>query len=237
METNSSQRIKSRNISWYLLLLFATLGQGAFAQQSIKGIVSDKNSKEALPFANVFIPELSKGTQTGDNGEFLLENLPVRKLKIQFSYMGYRTIILSVFPGSADSVLNIELEATAFQAEEVVISGGTHSSQHDNAIKIDLIKSQDIAAVGTPSFMEALASVPGVDMISRGPWVTKTVIRGLSMTNVLMLNNGVKLENFQFSENHPFIIDEFGTERIEIIKGPASQYCRAYSERDARCKV
>lgn len=37
-----------------------------------------------------------------------------------------------------------------------------------------------------------------------------------------MLNDGVKLENFQFSENHPFIIDEFGADRIEIIKGPAS---------------
>ena len=32
----------------------------------------------------------------------------------------------------------------------------------------------------------------------------------------------VKLENFQFSENHPFLIDEFGIDHIEVIKGPAS---------------
>ena len=30
------------------------------------------------------------------------------------------------------------------------------------------------------------------------------------------------MENFQFSENHPFIVDEFGIEKVEIIKGPAS---------------
>ena len=42
------------------------------------------------------------------------------------------------------------------------------------------------------------------------------------MTNILMLNNGVKLENFQFSEDHPFIIDEFGVDHIEVVKGPAS---------------
>ena len=214
--------MKIRHISLYAFILFTMLSQGGFAQQKIRGHLSDIKSKEALPFANVYIPELSKGTQTNEHGEFLLENLPGRKLKIQFSYMGYKSSILTLVPGSADSILHIEMEATIFEAEEVVISGGTHSTQHENAIKIDLLKSAEIAAGGTPTFMEALTSVPGVDMISKGPGVAKPVIRGLSMTNVLMLNNGVKLENFQFSENHPFIIDEFGAERVEIIKGPAS---------------
>lgn len=86
-------------------------------------------------------------------------------------------------------------------------------------MKIELIQSKEIAAAGTPTFTEAIAKIPGVDMIAKGTGVAKPVIRGLSMTNILMLNNGVKMENFQFSENHPFIIDEFGVDRIEIIKG------------------
>ncbi|MCF8302991.1 MAG: hypothetical protein K9I94_06930 [Bacteroidales bacterium] len=40
------------------------------------------------------------------------------------------------------------------------------------------------------------------------PGVIKPVIRGLSMTNILVLKNGVRLENFQFSENHPFLVNE-----------------------------
>ena len=198
------------------------MNQIGFAQNSIKDRVTDKTNNEALPFANVYLPEQNKGTLTDKNGEFVLINLPKGELKIQFSYMGYKTIIKSIIANNTETLLNIEMESAVLQAEEVVISGGTYSTQHENAIKIELIKSKDIASIGTPTFTEAIASLPGVDMIAKGTGVAKPVIRGLSMTNILMLNNGVKMENFQFSENHPFIIDEFGIDRIEIIKGPAS---------------
>jgi len=70
--------------------------------------------------------------------------------------------------------------------------------------------------------MESLTKVPGVDMIAKGQGVSKPVIRGLSMNDVLVMNNGVRIENYQFSENHPLGIDDNDVERVEIIKGPAS---------------
>ena len=74
----------------------------------------------------------------------------------------------------------------------------------------------------TPNFPEVLTQVPGVDMISKGSGVSKPVIRGLSMNDILVLNNGVRFENYQYSSHHPLGIDEFGIEDVEIIKGPAS---------------
>lgn len=203
---------------FFVLFLFIKVN----AQNLIKGRVTDKTNNKALSFANVYLPEQNKGTLTDENGEFELSNLPRGEFKIQFSYIGYKTIIKTIAPDKSDMYLNIELEPAILQAEEVVISGGRHSTQHENAMKIELIRSNDVAYAGTPTFTEAITKIPGVDMISKGTGIAKPVIRGLSMTNILMLNNGVKMENFQFSENHPFIIDEFGTDRIEIIKGPAS---------------
>jgi len=74
----------------------------------------------------------------------------------------------------------------------------------------------------SPNFTEILTKVPGVDMISKGNGVSKPVIRGLGMDNVVVLNNGVRFENYQYSDHHPLGIDEFGIEDVEIIKGPAS---------------
>jgi iron complex outermembrane receptor protein len=196
--------------------------QICFAQNNIKGQITDKTNNQSLPFANIYLPEQHKGTLTDNNGIYNMNYLPKGKIKIQFSYIGYKTIIKTIILNDSETILNIEMEPSVLQAEEVVISGGTFTTQHQNAIKIEVLKSKDIAEIGTPSFTEAIANVPGVDMISKGVGVSKPVIRGLSMTNILMLNNGVKLENFQFSENHPFLIDEFGIDRIEIIKGPAS---------------
>ncbi|MBU0529842.1 TonB-dependent receptor [bacterium] len=208
-------------ISLVFIVLFAMINQIGFAQNIIKGRVTDETTNTVLPFTNVYLPEQNKGTLTDKNGEYILTNLPSGEIKIQFSYVGYKTVIKTIFPGDSGKILNIKMEPAVLQAEGVVVSGGMYSTQHENAIKIDLIKSKDIASIGTPTFIEALSSLPGVDMIAKGTGVAKPVIRGLSMTNILMLNNGVKMENFQFSENHPFIIDEFGIDHIEIIKGPA----------------
>ena len=203
-------------------MLVTMMSQVSFAQNYIKGRVTDQTTKKALSFTNIYLPEQNKGTLTDENGEYELSNLPKGQFKIQFSYVGYKTIIKTISINQSKNVLNIALEPTLFQTEEVVVSGSTHSAQHENALKIELIKSNEISSAGTPTFTEAITQIPGVDMISKGTGVAKPVIRGLSMTNILMLNNGVKMENFQFSENHPFVIDEFGIDQIEIIKGPAS---------------
>ena len=103
-----------------------------------------------------------------------------------------------------------------------MVSGVYNSTQHDNAVKIDVLKLDPHTIKTTPNFSEVLTQVPGVDMISKGSGVSKPVIRGLSMNDILVLNNGVRFENYQYSSHHPLGIDEFGIEDVEIIKGPAS---------------
>ncbi|WP_462281806.1 TonB-dependent receptor [Salinivirga cyanobacteriivorans] len=207
-----------------LLLIFALLliSIPVCAQTNISGTITDRESGTPLSMVNIFLPELNKGTQSNEEGFFTLKELPAGKVKVQFSFVGYKTQMKTITTNEGNKKIDIAMQPTVIKADEVVISGGTHSTQHQNAIKIELIKAKKLETGATPSFTETITQVPGVEMISKGPGVTKPVIRGLSMTNILMLNNGVKLENFQFSENHPFLADEFGTDRIEIIKGPAS---------------
>ncbi len=208
--------------SWFIILFVVLVNYTGYAQNSIKGVVSDMDTGDVLPSANVYLPELNKGTLTNEKGAFFLSGISKGKVKIQFSYVGYKTHMITIIPDKQETTLNVSLEPVLLQAEEVVVSGGRYSTQHENAIKIESLGSKRIATSGSQGLVEALTSIPGVDMIAKGTGVTKPVIRGLSMTNILMLNNGVKLENFQFSENHPFIVDEFGTEHAEVIKGPAS---------------
>jgi len=136
--------------------------------------------------------------------------------------MGYNTQLLILKLPLSNNILDIKLTRAIIQTQEVVVSGGYISSQHENAVKIDVLKSEQIDVAGTPNFMEALTSVSGVDMISKGQGIAKPVIRGLSMSNILVLSNGVRIENYQYSENHPIGIDGNSIEQIEIIKGPAS---------------
>ncbi|MGC8859567.1 MAG: TonB-dependent receptor [Ignavibacteria bacterium] len=202
---------------FFVLFLFIKVN----AQNQIKGKVTDINNKPLIG-ASVFLPELNKGTITNQAGEYLISNIPNGKIKIQFSFVGYNTEIKTIEISQTENKVDALLTIAIIQSQEVVITGGYVSSQHENAVKIDVLKSKDIAFSGTPNFMESLTKVPGVDMIAKGQGVSKPVIRGLSMNDVLVMNNGVRIENYQFSENHPLGIDDNDVERVEIIKGPAS---------------
>ena len=172
--------------------------------------------------ATVFLPELNKGTAANQTGEYIISNIPNGKIKIQFSFVGYNTEIKTIEILQGVNTVDVSLSLAVIESQEIVITGGYVSSQHENAVKIDVLKSKDIAISGTPNFMESITKVPGVDMIAKGQGVSKPVIRGLSMNDVLVMNNGVRIENYQFSENHPLGIDDNDVERVEIIKGPAS---------------
>ena len=193
----------------------------ANAQNKITGIITDQD-KFPLPGTAVFISDLKKGAIADKNGKYELSDLPDGKIRIQFSFIGYAINIETVELNGQTTVLNVILKQTAVEADEVVVSGVYNSTQHDNAVKIDVLKIDPHSVKITPNFVEVLTQVPGVDMISKGSGVSKPVIRGLSMNDILILNNGVRFENYQYSDHHPLGIDEFGIENVEIIKGPAS---------------
>jgi iron complex outermembrane recepter protein len=191
------------------------------AQNKITGKVT---SQDSLPLsgASIFVPEINKSTISDENGNYTLLNLPNGKIKVQFSYVGYANKIEAIVLNRFNVEINAMLQQSIIEAEEIVVTGGYNSTQHENAVKIDVLKLNSLYNISTPNFAEVLTKVPGVDMISKGSGVSKPVIRGLSMNDILVLNNGVRFENYQYSSHHPLGIDEFGIDDVEIIKGPAS---------------
>ncbi|MCD4698237.1 MAG: TonB-dependent receptor [Bacteroidales bacterium] len=209
-------KIKITFMICFLMPFFGT------AQNKVSGTITDKETGELLTGATVYVPELSKGAVAGSKGFYQLKNLPSGRITLEFSFIGFQTIVEKINLSGEDEVLNIELNPTIIQTQEVVISSSSYTTQHENAVKIETIGAKKIHTSGQPNIFGAISEIAGVDMITKGNGIAKPVIRGLSNSNVVVLNNGVKLENYQFSENHPFTIDEFGVERVEVIKGPAS---------------
>jgi iron complex outermembrane recepter protein len=208
-----------KNILIIYILIFTY--HTTHAQNKITGSITDQDNLP-LTGATIFIPDLNKGTISKSDGKYELTGLPNGKITVQCSFIGYISTIATVELKGLAVELNIKLKNTIIEAGEVIISGYYNSTQHDNAVKIDVLKIDQLTIKNTANFSEVLTRVPGVDMISKGSGVSKPVIRGLSMNDILVLNNGVRFENYQYSSHHPLGIDEFGIEEVEIIKGPAS---------------
>ncbi len=205
-----------------LLLPQYTYALGELKNNKLTGKITDSDNGMGLPGVSIFIPELQKGTISDADGNYFIENLPNSKITIQFSFIGYESSINVISIENGNPELNISLPFTSVTTQDIVVSGGFPSSQHENTIKISVLSKKNLERISTPSLGEKLASIPGVDLISRSPGVSTPVIRGLSLNNILFLNNGVRLENFQFSTDHPFLVNDQGADHIEVIKGPAS---------------
>ena len=199
-----------------------TTTMSLFSQNTVEGYVYDSDSDELLPGVNVFIPELQKGIITDNAGYFKLVNLPDGLFKIQFSYIGYKTYIKTVTLKGEKINITAKLHPVSIHTQEVIVTGGSVGSQHENAIKIENINKEKLADAAPDNIMKKLDAVPGISAISRGNNIATPVIRGLSTTNIVVLNNGIRMENYQFSQDHPYTIDGSDIKNVEIIKGPAS---------------
>ena len=208
-----------KHILTALILMVSLAG---YSQTEIEGTIINATTKQPLIGASIYLPDLKKGTTTDIDGHFVLHKIPHGHFIVEISYLGYKTVIEEISCETSSFQLNTELSPSSFITEEVVIIGGQPTAQHENAIQIINFKAADLHAKGDVSFMRTLSKVPGVDIITKGNAVATPVIRGLSTSNILMLNNGLRVESYQFSANHPFLIDEFGVEKVEVIKGPAS---------------
>jgi iron complex outermembrane receptor protein len=196
------------------------------AQGLIKGKVYDQGGNP-LVGVNVFMYQNKTGTVSQDDGSYQLaipSNLKV--LTLEYTYIGYRTqsrtIDLTGASPERDYTLDVSLVESPLELQEITVTAGFVKERHEVSYPIEIVRKKDMLRSGELTLPRALARTPGVYFSSFGTGGGQPVIRGLSNNNLVILNNGLKQEVFQFSSNHPFLIDEFAASHVEIIKGPAS---------------
>ncbi|MEN6455076.1 MAG: carboxypeptidase-like regulatory domain-containing protein [Prolixibacteraceae bacterium] len=86
----------------------------------------------ALTEASVYLPGQNKGTVCNKDGIYQLKNLPEGKIKIQFSFMGFNTVIRNILLQRKTNELDVTLSETVIESQEIVFSGASVSSQHED---------------------------------------------------------------------------------------------------------
>mgnify|MGYP001810555715 CR=1 FL=1 len=103
----------------FIFLLF--YGPFLSAQVRLGGRVLNRNDRKPLPFANVFLSNTTKGTQTDESGRFELQNLANGTYDLVVSYVGYETLTLKIKPDTLQASLTVLLEPKANELQEITI--------------------------------------------------------------------------------------------------------------------
>ena len=108
-----------------MFLAFVGLGlSSAFSQTgTVTGVVSDKQTGEVLPGANVYIEGTTTGVSSDVNGKYSLQ-VPVGSQVLVCSYIGYQkfTVTLEVVKGQT-LVHDFAIAEDNMQLDEVVVVG------------------------------------------------------------------------------------------------------------------
>lgn len=125
------------------------------------------------------------------------------------------------------SLLWVQAQEKTTDIENIEFQGKFISTPYKSANQnITVITKEDIANAPSKSIDEILQQVPGMDIRRRGSNGVQSDIsfRGSSFEQVLLLLNGVRINDSQTGHNSMNIpVDLEDVEKIEIIKGPAAR--------------
>lgn len=180
-----------------ILLLLAMVS--SLAQNTVKGVLYEDKSGEAIPFANVMIEGTTLGSATDINGFFLINKIPDGTYTLRVRYVGYEDYIQTVTLAKQQTLsLNIKLKTASTTMKDVVITTNRRQERMVQTSvsmeKLSAAQIQQMPSIGGQSDLaQYLQVLPGVN--STGDQGGQLYIRGGSMIQNLTLVDGMIVYN------------------------------------------
>ena len=200
-----------------LLFLFTSF---SFGQQIT---LKDSETNEVLSDVAVFNENRDKSTLSDLNGNVDLEVFSNEK-KIYFQLLGYS--LLELDPNDIEDESIVLLYQESQNLDEVILSvARSASSVNQIAEKVSVIKSEDLFISSPSSGAEMLELSPGVRIQKSQGGGGSPIIRGFEANRVLIVVDGVRMNNAIYRSGHlqnSITIDPSNIERAEVIFGSSS---------------
>jgi iron complex outermembrane receptor protein len=188
---------------------------------SLSGRVVDKSGAPLIG-ASVYIPDLKLGVITDTAGYYKFTALPSGKYLIEVHSIGFKTSTMTVTI-SGPVAQDFSLSDEYVEESPVVVTGLSKATQiKRNPVPIVAINHDYLESNMSTNAIDAIAKIPGIRAVTTGPNVSKPFIRGLGYNRILTLYDGIRQEGQQWGDEHGVEVDQYGVERVEVIKGPAS---------------
>ncbi|RUT77725.1 TonB-dependent receptor [Ancylomarina longa] len=156
--------IKSLGISIVLLIVVVFSVSAKDLTSSIKGKVTDRNSKEPIPYASVALEGSSFGAVTDFDGEFVIDNVPVGHYHVVATCVGYKLDKqeISLVDGKA-AVLDFGISEDFIGLDQVVVTADRNKiARKDAPIVVNSISSKLLEQTSAATLADGLVFTPGL---------------------------------------------------------------------------
>ncbi len=209
----------NRNIIIFILILLANISFAQSYSNPQNIIVSDINGN---PIPNVFIFSQTHQVLTNEDGTVTITI--TENNEIFFQHIGYTTTSFTLEELQATG-FNIILENKENYLKEIELVGRTGKKKREIFQELETIKLSDMPLNLAQSTPELLENNSGVFMQKTQMGGGSPVVRGFEANRLLLVQDGVRLNNAIYRSGHLhniLSIDDTALEKIDLIYGPAS---------------
>ncbi|MFQ5568078.1 MAG: TonB-dependent receptor domain-containing protein, partial [Rhodothermales bacterium] len=225
----------------FLVLLGLVPGLALAQTGTLSGTITDSESGEPLPGANVFIEELSAGAAADIDGNYSISDISVGTYTVRVSFVGFKSNTQAYTVSAGSNTLNVALAPDYTGLEEVVITGiasSTSKARAEVAVsRVDATKLQEQNSYQDLSQLMS-GKVAGVNVQPASGNVAggiRFVMRSSTGLNgsgqPVIYVDGVRIDNAQISGPGQGVggqgismlanLNPEDIESVDILKGPA----------------
>jgi len=203
----------------FLCALFCSLFFSGYAQDcsyTFKGIVTDYHDGTSIFGATIYLKNSDKYTTSDYQGKFEIKNLCKGELQVIFSHISCETkeVLINL---TEDTFKDFTLEHHIEDLKEVSITSA--ASAKNKTAQATVLKTDVIDKYSSQNLGDALKNISGVSSVNTGNTIVKPMINGLHSSRVILMTNGVRLQDQEWGIEHAPNIDINTAEKITVIKG------------------
>ena len=207
-----------------LILLFSSITSiSQNCDNTLSGRVTDLHDGSFLIGATLIVAGTEQAVQTDFDGKFTFYNLCDDTYYIQVSHPNCLTKGFTVRI-TGNTTKSFKLEHHLEELSQVTVEGKAYNNKSSTIFE-NTISKKELERFSSGSLGDALNSLSGVSSLNTGNTVIKPLINGLHSSRVVIINNGVRMEDQEWGAEHAPNIDINSVGNLTLIKGAgALQY-------------
>jgi len=199
-----------------ILVLLLPIDSYTSITGKVTGFIKDASTKEPLIGVNILVEGTRYGAATGQNGKYILLNIPPDVYTLKILMIGYQTKIIKNVRVSSDytTTINAELETQVLEGEPVIVTAERPLIRVDLTSTAVAIPESRIAELPFEEMEQFLKLQAGVTVDTKGD----IHIRGGRSTEIAYLIDGIPVTD-GFDRTQAIDVDNSSIQELQVISG------------------